>query len=568
MMQMDGSISALSRLKLAFNKWRLAFFAFAAVYAVFISLGLTTAVLQWDEAPHLNGGLFLLQGQLGTFMHFNAFYPPMFDVATAGFFNIFGISLLSSRLVALTFSVLTLWVVFEFANKMYGAKTALLSAVLLGVMPGFFWLSRMAMIETMLTFFFTLSLLLFFVWFRNRKNIFLVLSGLALGIGFLTKYQVVIAGAVMVFSLLFLARGQLKARFSRFPILILTFAAVAAVWVIIAYQTYASDMINQWIYALEVGNPGKVLYTDRFFTPIFYFVDMTWPYSHIHPISVLLYGVGLAGLGFFAWRRKLEDKFLLIWFVTVFVFFTLIPNKEWRYVVPLFPTLAISASCLIIYAFKISETLDNKIKRSLSDLNLALVINEKFRHKIRCFFAQRFWWLAKIKKRQSVKISATLFALFLVVGVALSVYDAYGIAEKDQFPIEIQQASNFLYQNLQPNESAAVVCANNFFSQDMIQFYLWMDGSKHNEVWQYPTQPVDSYMTNFNVDEFISLCKDHHTKYVFTYELGSTVPYFNSTLNMQTVATMIFSRPADFTWLQNDSFGINPRRIFTYEFTG
>jgi 4-amino-4-deoxy-L-arabinose transferase-like glycosyltransferase len=535
-MQMDRSISALSRLKLAFNKWRLAFFAFAAVYAVFISLGLTTAVLQWDEAPHLNGGLFLLQGQFNTFMHVNAFYPPMFDVATAGFFNIFGISLLSSRLVALTFSVLTLWVVFEFANKMYGAKTALLSAVLLGVMPGFFWLSRMAMIETMLTFFFTLSLLLFFTWLKNKQNKFLVLSGLALGIGFLTKYQVVIAGAVMVFSILFLARGQLKARFSRFTLLILAFAAVAAVWVIIAYQTYASDMFNQWIYALEVGNPGKVLYADRFLTPIFYFVDMTWPYSHIHPISVLLYGVGLAGLGFFGWRRKPEDKFLLIWFVTVFVFFTLIPNKEWRYVIPLFPTLAISAACLIMFSY---SKLLGALKSELS-----------------------------LKRKRNVKIAAALLTVFLAVGVALSVNDAYGIAKKDQFPIEIQQASNFVYQNIKPNESVAVVCANNFFSQDMIQFYLWKDGSKHNEVWQYPSQPVDSYMTNFNVDEFISLCKEHHTKYVFTYELGSTVPYFNSTLNMQTVATMIFSRPADFTWLQNESFGINPRRIFTYEFLG
>jgi 4-amino-4-deoxy-L-arabinose transferase-like glycosyltransferase len=534
-MPMDGSLSLQTRLKLAFNKWRLTFFVFAAVYAVCIYIGLTTAVLQWDEAPHINGGLFLLHGQFSTFMHVNAFYPPMFDVATAGVFEVFGTSLLSSRLVALTFSVLTLWVVFEFANKMYGAKTALLSAILLGIMPGFFMLSRMAMIETMLTFFFTLSLLLFFTWLKNHQNKFLVFSGFALGLGFLTKYQVVIAGAIMVFSILLLAKGQLKERFSKFGLLILAFAAVAVVWVIIAYQTYAGNMFNQWIYALEIGNPGKILYADRFFTPIFYFVDMTWPYSHIHPISVLLYGVALVGLGFFAWRRKPEDKFLLIWFVSVFVFFTLIPNKEWRYVIMLFPTLAISAACLLLFSY---SKLLGALKSELS-----------------------------LKRKRNIKIAAALLTAFLAVGVALSVYDAYGIAKKDQFPIEIAQAANYLYQNIQPNESVVVVCANNFFSQDMIQFYLWQDGSKHNEVWQYPSQPVDSYTPNFNITQFISLCKAHHTKYVLTYELGGTVPYFNSTLNMQEVAVMLFNS-GNFTWLQDDSFGINPRRIFTYEFLG
>ena len=95
------------------------------------------APVRWDETPHLYGGLLLSRGQFDDFLGENAFYPPLFDVTTSIFFNIFGTSLLSARLVAVTFGLLSLWIVFEYANKLYGPRNALISAVLLAAMPGF-----------------------------------------------------------------------------------------------------------------------------------------------------------------------------------------------------------------------------------------------------------------------------------------------------------------------------------------------------------------------------------------------------------------------------------------------
>ena len=68
------------------------------------------------------------------------------------------------------FSVLSLWAAFELAYTMYNGKTALLSAVLLGIMPGYFWLSRLALLETMLLFFVLAALFCFFRWVRNRQD--------------------------------------------------------------------------------------------------------------------------------------------------------------------------------------------------------------------------------------------------------------------------------------------------------------------------------------------------------------------------------------------------------------
>ena len=537
--------------KNGFNKWRLAFLAFAFVYAFFLLLNVSYTAIQWDEVTHLNGGMLLLRGNFQQYFSFNAFYPPMYDLVTTGFFSVIGVSVFAGRLVSVVFSLLSLYVVFEFTYRLYGAKTALLSSILLGLMPGYVWLSRMAMIETMLVFFFTVSLLFFFNWLHSRQNKMLVFSGLALGLGFLTKYQMLIAGVIMVAAMLLLSREYLKVKLKRFPLLIVTVVIIAVPWFLVAYQIYASGMLNQWIYALQIGNPEKLFYStglDRLpqwfgqlpswlQLPMFYSVEMTWPYSNVHPISLYLYGLGLLGLGLFAWRRKTEDKYLLIWFFIVYIFFTLISNKQWRYMLPIFPVLAISAASLVTSALG---------------------------------KAQKIWSAKQVNfsKKRLTQVAAGLLIVFTLVGVFYSVSDAYSWVAKDQIQIPTEAATSFVASRIGENESIMVICAQNLFSQDMVRFYLYADGTKHNAVWQYPELPVDTYTPNFNIAEFIGLCKEHNVKYVFTYEYGGDVPYFNTTLNLMEIYVQLYASGKFSQISDQASFGINPRRIFVLTFLG
>jgi 4-amino-4-deoxy-L-arabinose transferase-like glycosyltransferase len=284
----SSSRSLSTRFQAAINKWRLAFLVFALIYAILVSSDLSMAAIQWDEVVHLNDGVLLLRSN---YEQINYFYPPLFNVVTMVFFKVLGVSVLSGRLVSVTFSLLSLWLVFELTYRMYDAKTALTASILLGLFPGYFWLSRVAMIEIMLVFFFAASMLFFFSWIRKPQNKTLVLSGLALGLGFLTKYQMLIAAIIMIVAVLLLARDRLKMRLSRFTLLILIAVAVVTPWIIISYNSYASGMLNNWTYALEIGNPAKSVYSERFPLPIFYFIEMTWPYSEVHPISLLIYSV-------------------------------------------------------------------------------------------------------------------------------------------------------------------------------------------------------------------------------------------------------------------------------------
>jgi len=539
-------------LKNGFNKWRFAFLVFAVIYVCSLMVNLSYMSSQWDEVNHLNGALLLLRGQSQRYLELSAFYPPLFDVVTTGFFAVLGVNILSARLVAVFFSLLSLYTVFEFSYRLYGPKIALLSSILLGIMPGYFWLSRMAMIETMLVFFFTVSMFCFFLWLRGRQDKFLIFGGLALGLGVLTKYQVVIAGIVMIASIVVLGRGYLKKLFSRFTLLIVTVTAVIIPWIYVAYQIYASGMWSQWLYALQIGNPEKSLYSMRFgtfATPVFYIIEMTWPYSDAHPISLLLYALGLAGLGLMAWRRKPEDKYLLVWFGVVYVFFTVIANKQWRYMLPIFPVLAMSSSSLIVSAL-------GKAKKILTSQQVTL------------------------NKKRLTQVAAGFLIVFTLVGAYYSVSDAYSWVAKDQVRIPIEEATKYAASNIRPDESIMVMCAQNLFSQDIARFYLYADGTKHNAVWQYPELPVDTYTPNFNITEFIGLCEQRNVKYVFTYEFGGDVSYFNTTLSLMGVYEKLYES-GKFQYLSGNAliedlvkqglvpaFGTNPRRIFILTFLG
>ncbi len=534
MIDLSGA-KILTQLKTPQNKWRLAFAALAISYFVILLLNLTNQPFNWDEVTHLNRALELKNGLFHDFVR-DSFYPPLYSAFTTVSFDLFGASVFSARLVSAVFSILTLWVVFELAYDMYGGKVALISAALLAVMPGYFWLSRLALLEVMLVFFFTLSLFFFYRWLNSRKNWMLVLSGVALGLGFLTKYQVVAAVIVMAVSMLVLGRDQFKRLFSRSTLLIVAALAVILPWLAIAYNVLSSYIFSQWMYALQMGNPGRSLYSVRFPVPIFYLIEMTWPYSDVHPVSILLYIVGLAGLGLLVWRHKKEDKFVFVWFITVFVFFTVISNREWRYVLTLFPALAISASTLVVFAH---DKLRSTWSHSLS-----------------------------LTRRKTAKVVAGLLVVFLVGAMAYSVNDIYiNVKEKD-INIEIQQATAYAATRIDGNQSIVILAPFNYFSQDMVSFYLWVDGKPQVHTLQYPELAVDTYTPTFNITEFIGLCKQNNVKYVFTYENGGLTPYFNTTLTLVDIYIQIYNSK-NFTGITpQETFGQAPRRVLLIEFTG
>ncbi len=93
---------------------------FLVVYVVFLAYNLGYMSPQWDELPHLNGPLLLIRGHALQYMQTYGYYPPLYDIVATGFFQMFGASVTVSRMVAVMFALLSVWVTFEIANRMYG----------------------------------------------------------------------------------------------------------------------------------------------------------------------------------------------------------------------------------------------------------------------------------------------------------------------------------------------------------------------------------------------------------------------------------------------------------------
>ena len=234
------------------NKWRLTLLVFVIVYGVFL-LGSGFVVIQWDEMSHLRGGQLLSQGRVTDYVRSYGYYPPIYDLVTSGYFTLFGISADVGRLAAATFALLSVLLVFEFAYRTYGPKVALLSGIFLGAMPGLFWVSKFAMLESALVFFFTLTLFFFFSWIRIDKTKTLVFSALALGIGFLAKYQIAVAGIVMAVAIMWLNKERWRARFSKFILLALAAVLVVVPWLLVVGFGRGNDLL----YAITAGGEDQ-----------------------------------------------------------------------------------------------------------------------------------------------------------------------------------------------------------------------------------------------------------------------------------------------------------------------
>lgn len=522
-------------LKTGFNKWRVALLVFIIVYAAFLLLELGYMGIQWDEMPHLYGGLLLSRGQIGEYITTYGYYPPLYDGFTTVFFNVLGVNATAGRLTAVMFSLLSIWITFELTKRMYDTKTALMSSVMLGVMPGFFWLSRITMLETMLIFFFTLAVFFFFTWLSKNTNKTLILTGLALGVGILAKYQVLVSAFVMIAAILWICRGKLKHRFTKFLFILLIAAAVVAPWFAVVFQANGMDTFHDLIYVMREGGQDRIDYSTRFPAPIFYLIEMTWPFNDIpvHPISLPLYVLGLLGLCLFAWRRKPEDKIFLAWFAVVYVFFTLIPNKQWRYITPLFPVLAISAASFVTFLYGKLSTWKPKQQN--------------------------------LNKPATKKILAGLLIILTSAAIVYSSYEAYQMTVRDQIHVPTEETAKYIASHMSLDESAVIVCAFNLLNQDMLRFYLPANMSS-DQIWQYPDLAVDAFKPDFNITEFISLCEQRNVKYVVLYDYGVDTPFFNTTLTYTNVTTMMFESERFGYTGDEPFFGDMPYRTFLVGF--
>jgi len=296
--------------------------------------------------------------------------PPLKYWLSALTFSLLGDTEFFVRVWDAVFGLFTFILLYFFGAHLFSSKTVgLLSALILLGCKDFISNHgvRAGVLDSLLVFFFVLSLFLFHL--RGKRVYFYYLAGLSMGLGALTKsFQGLIPLVIIILYLILTQRWE---EFKTIPFLGMVFLAllVPAVWYV-PQAFLRPDLFKTVILQDLVQRVQGKIHTRHVQGPFFYFQVIYqgfFPWSLVVPPAI--------GVGFWqAIRRgRREMGFLLIWILTIFVGFSLSKMKVIWYMHPLYPALAMllaAAFYSFIKVFRGSQTYP-----LLSPLGIGLLVS-------------------------------------------------------------------------------------------------------------------------------------------------------------------------------------------------
>lgn len=265
--------------------------------------------------------------------------PPLFHWSAALTYQVSGrLDEATIRFPSALYATLGVLLVYWLGRKLFGATGALFGGAILATTSLYGNLALNARVDMTLCFFVTASLVLFYSLYRGflTSPLWYILFYAVVGVGTLAKgpLGMLLPGLVIASFLSVRRRWDLFAKFCFHPGVIVTLV-IAVGWYGLAATRGGEGFINRQLM-------GENL--ERFFGgsghshPIYYYIP--YLFAQGLPWSVFL--------PFVLWdsfKRGLaanEDRlFLWLWFVAMFVFFSVSLGKRQVYVLPLYPALAL-----------------------------------------------------------------------------------------------------------------------------------------------------------------------------------------------------------------------------------
>jgi 4-amino-4-deoxy-L-arabinose transferase-like glycosyltransferase len=304
--------------------------------------------------------------------------PPLIYWLTAASLKFFGVNEFAVRSQAAVFSAGQVGITEALAEAVFDTSTALFAALVLALSPLFFAFARFATPDPALAFFFTAALAAFYAAATSQSfesgngRRWIVSSSGMLALGTLTKGPValVLPGAIALAWLI------LEGRFRdclRIPWLACAgiYLAIALPWfVIAAYRNpdflsfyLVHEHLHRYLANTEHG------WGPWFFIPVV--IAGAWPWFYFVPLGVLEL---LSAAPDANSTTRSVFRFLLLWFVIIFVFFSIPRSKLGEYILPAFPPLAIIAGYGLTCLTRLPSHRASHILIGLVILNLIIVI--------------------------------------------------------------------------------------------------------------------------------------------------------------------------------------------------
>ena len=267
--------------------------------------------------------------------------PPLQYWATATAYSVFGEHQWTARLWPALTGLLGVLLIYFAGSRLFGAATGFYAALILASSPGFILVAQINTLDMGLTLFMTATLLCFLLALRDtatQNSPWMLAAWASAALAVLSKglIGIVLPGGVLIAYVIVQRDWRLLTRL-RWGWGFVVFMAVAAPWFILVQQANPEFFDFFFIHEHFARFASKLHRREGgwwYFLPILAFGMLPWL---IHLPCALWHGWrDTQGHGEFLPRR-----FLALWAVLIFLFFSASGSKLPSYIVPIFPALAL-----------------------------------------------------------------------------------------------------------------------------------------------------------------------------------------------------------------------------------
>ena len=274
--------------------------------------------------PHLNGRIYSEK-------------PPLLFWLIAGAALATGeVGPVAARLPSLLAGVVTLFLLFGMARRLFDRRVAWWSVAILATSARILWQARVGQIDMLLLALVTLAMY-FFVrgWLEHRPGFFRLFF-LAAGLGTLAKGPVgLLPPLLSIVAFAFFSGERSRLREMRIASGLAIWAAVVLLWLVPGGIAGGMSYLETMVVKQNVTR-----YADPWhhFQPFYYYLTTV-------PADFLPWVFFLPGALWLGWRRATANDrrgclFALCWMVVTVLFFSISPAKRTVYVLQMFPAMA------------------------------------------------------------------------------------------------------------------------------------------------------------------------------------------------------------------------------------
>ena len=267
--------------------------------------------------------------------------PPLAIWATALIYKLFGISEWTARLFSALCGVGTVILTYFIGRNLISRWAGFLAAGVLLSSLHFIRFSRFGMMDAPVTFFLTLSL--YFFWLGRERNRYLIFSGLAFGLAFMTKSFAAFFILPITWLYAWWAGEQDILKRSTYWVGIILAVLIALPWNLFQMLSSQPGFIQESLLKHFVLRTTQVVEGHA---GSYYFYIRTLVNKY-HPWIL----IGIFSAPWFLFKaikdRSGEIVFLASWMFSVFGIVTLMKTKIPWYIFPVYPALSLSVAYVL-----------------------------------------------------------------------------------------------------------------------------------------------------------------------------------------------------------------------------